>query len=428
MFSNPVLLTLLFLLASLGESFAQPNLRKFKTTPGGVHYQFHKQQKKRHAAPGTPGDIYLVNLKFGAEGRELVFNSEQEGDEPIEYKVEAKRFNGDIVEAILMMSAGDSVTLYVPADSMYRDDIRPEFAEGADWLRYEIGVEAIYSPGELANRNRVHRIRQINEELTALHSYLAVEGHTDVFDADSVLIVWHKRSGGAKPIAGDLVGVHYRGKLLSGYIFDSSFERNQPIFLTTASKMVIEGWERALPYLSEGDSATIYIPSPLAYGKRGAGEAIPPHAALAFDIHLLMVYDSLKVFREDSLVLATVLQAQDIEAEWHPEGFWYRMEKEGTGYAPQPGDTVILHLTEQLLGGHVTFSTKMGPERRLQAVVGAGMLVPGVEAALLRLKTGARVTLWLPAPLAYGDRLGGTSPPGTPIVCEVQLIEVRQQR
>ena len=427
MFSNSIFFSLVFLFASAGEAFTQPDLRRYKTTPGGVHYQFHKKQKKRHAAPGSPGDIYFVNLKFGAEGKELVFNSEEEGNEPIEYKVEAKRFNGDIVEAILMMSAGDSVTIYVPADSMYRDDLRPEFAEGVDWLRYEIGVVVIYSPEELAAKNREERLRRINEELKSLHSYLSEKGHTEVFDADSVLIVWHQKGKGAKPLAGDLVGVHYRGKLLSGYTFDSSFDRNQPIFLTTASRMVIEGWERALPHLVEGDSATIYIPSPLAYGKRGAGDAIPPNAALAFDINLLMVYDSLKVFREDSLVLATLLQLQGIEAQWHKAGFWYSMDKVGTGDAPLPGDTVVMHLTEQLLGGHVTFSTKMGQERRLQAIVGAGMMVPGVEAFLRQMPLGARATLWLPAPLAYGDRLGGTSPPGTPLICEVHVLEVRQR-
>lgn len=427
MFNNPIFFSLVFLFASAGEAFTQPDLRKYKTTPGGVHYLFHKQQKKRHAAPGNPGDTYIVNLKFGAEGQGLVFNSEAEGNGPIEYKVEAKRFNGDIVEAILMMSAGDSVTLYIPADSMYRDKFRPEFAEEAGWLRYEIGVVAIYSPEELAARNREERLSRINEELKSLRSYLSENGHAEVFDADSVLIVWHRRGNGAKPLSGDLIGVHYRGKLLSGYTFDSSFDRNQPIFLNTASGMVIEGWERALPHLAEGDSATIYIPSPLAYGKRGAGDAIPPHAALAFDINLLMVYDSLKVFREDSLILAAMLHHQGIEAEWHTDGFWYRMDRVGEGRPPQNGDTIIIHLTEQLLGGHVTFSTKMGQERRLQAIAGAGMLVEGVEAALRLMPPGSRATLWLPAPLAYADRLGGTSPPGTPIICEVQVLEVRQK-
>jgi hypothetical protein len=68
MFNNPIFFSLVFLFASAGEAFTQPDLRKYKTTPGGVHYLFHKQQKKRHAALGNPGDTYIVNLKFGAVG------------------------------------------------------------------------------------------------------------------------------------------------------------------------------------------------------------------------------------------------------------------------------------------------------------------------------------------------------------------------
>lgn len=89
---------------------------------------------------------------------------------------------------------------------------------------------------------------------------------------------------GAKPAAEDTVKVHYEGKLADGTVFDSSYERGEPISFPL--NQVIEGWTEGLQLMSVGSKYELYIPSELAYGPGGTGP-IPPHAALQFTVELL---------------------------------------------------------------------------------------------------------------------------------------------
>ncbi len=91
---------------------------------------------------------------------------------------------------------------------------------------------------------------------------------------------------GQKPSRGQRVAVHYRGSLLDGTVFDSSFERNEPIEFSLGTGQVIPGWDEGIGLLGVGDKARFIIPSNLAYGSRGAGGVIPPDAALVFDVSL----------------------------------------------------------------------------------------------------------------------------------------------
>ncbi len=81
--------------------------------------------------------------------------------------------------------------------------------------------------------------------------------------------------------------VHYEGKLLDGKVFDSSYQRGEPIVLSVNG--VIKGWTEALQLMQTGDKWKLYIPYNLAYGERGAGGDIPPYATLIFDIELLSI-------------------------------------------------------------------------------------------------------------------------------------------
>jgi len=96
-----------------------------------------------------------------------------------------------------------------------------------------------------------------------------------------------KEGKGATPTANDTVTTHYRGKLLDGTEFDSSYANGGPA--TFQVKGVIPGWTEALQLMKEGDKWQLFIPAELAYGERGAGNDIPPNATLVFDIELLKV-------------------------------------------------------------------------------------------------------------------------------------------
>ena len=92
---------------------------------------------------------------------------------------------------------------------------------------------------------------------------------------------------GSTPTLKSSVTTHYHGTLINGTVFDSSYQRGQPA--TFPVNGVIAGWTEALQLMPEGSKYRLYIPSDLAYGKRGAGRDIPGDTALIFDVELLKV-------------------------------------------------------------------------------------------------------------------------------------------
>ena len=94
-------------------------------------------------------------------------------------------------------------------------------------------------------------------------------------------------SGSENPSPSSIVTVHYSGKLTDGTEFDSSYKRNQPASFPVNG--VIRGWTEALQLMHVGDKWELTIPSDLAYGRQGAGIAIPPDAILIFEVELLEI-------------------------------------------------------------------------------------------------------------------------------------------
>jgi len=92
---------------------------------------------------------------------------------------------------------------------------------------------------------------------------------------------------GAQPTAADRVTVHYRGRLINGVEFDSSYGRGEPT--TFGLSQVIPGWTEGLQLMREGGKYEFFIPSELAYGERGAPGAIGPNSALIFEVELVEV-------------------------------------------------------------------------------------------------------------------------------------------
>ena len=96
-----------------------------------------------------------------------------------------------------------------------------------------------------------------------------------------------REGDGRKPSATDKVECHYEGTLINGEVFDSSYRRGETA--TFGLNQVIKGWTEGLQLMQEGAKYRFFIPYNLAYGEHGAGQSIPPYAALVFDVELINV-------------------------------------------------------------------------------------------------------------------------------------------
>jgi len=132
------------------------------------------------------------------------------------------------------------------------------------------------------------RAAALQKNLQAGEEFLAANaGHDGVVTLPSGLQYRVLEPGsGKQPAATDTVTVHYRGTLIDGTEFDSSYSRNKPA--TFRADRVIEGWREALQLMQEGAKWELFIPAKLAYGEKGAGK-IQPNSTLVFEVQLIKV-------------------------------------------------------------------------------------------------------------------------------------------
>ena len=134
------------------------------------------------------------------------------------------------------------------------------------------------------NKSKADRIKKEKENELKMLKDLS-KGFSKT--SSGLLYKFEKENNSNKPSNGNKVKVHYKGMLLDGTVFDSSFKRNQPIEFTLGVGQVIKGWDEGISLLGIGDKASFIIPSDLAYGASGAGGVIPPNATLIFEVELI---------------------------------------------------------------------------------------------------------------------------------------------
>jgi FKBP-type peptidyl-prolyl cis-trans isomerase len=169
-------------------------------------------------------------------------------------------------------------------------------------------VDAIAQGDEITSLEII-KVGAVAEAFQAVEAFRTFEGSREKREAeekakqkellDSVAVGYEETASGLryqilqkgtgkKATKGAGVSVHYKGQLLDGTVFDSSYKRKQPIDFNVGLGQVISGWDEGIQLLL-GDKARFVIPSNLAYGAAGAGGVIPPDATLIFDVELMDV-------------------------------------------------------------------------------------------------------------------------------------------
>lgn len=248
--------------------------------------------------------VLLLYLKLQTKEGEVLMESSASEPLPVKYSdtIEA----GHLQDVLNRLEVGDSVYFETTVQNLFEKTYRSPVPQGLNAsdtvqvnmrLAEQMSEEAFRAFSQSKQEEmRAKELAMLEEKAMAdadtIDAYLEKKGIEEYTTTDSGLrYVVTKEGSGPKPDAGDRVRVHYTGTLLNGEKFDSSVDRGDPLEFVLGQGRVIPGWDEALGYIKEGGKATLYIPSPLAYGSRSPSPKIPAYSILVFDVELVEVIE-----------------------------------------------------------------------------------------------------------------------------------------
>lgn len=261
----------------------------YEKTQNGLYYQFFKQNAGEKP---QNGELLEVGISFLVNDSVLVPSHDDI------LMLQESQFAGDLYEGLAMMHKGDSASFIVNIDSTFKYLFgQPKLPEGfnsTDVLRFEICLNDYYPESEFMHRmiaKSIAKMKADYPEETAkaaqeLADFLANNGVTAEPTESGLYYVMTQEGNGEKPEAGQVVTIHYTGKLLDGTVFDSSVE-GDPISQPIGVGQFIPGWDEGIMMMSKGEKGTLYIPYYLAYGPQQRGDKITPFSNLIFEVELI---------------------------------------------------------------------------------------------------------------------------------------------
>lgn len=264
---------------------------RVQVTDNGLKYQIHEQTEG--SRKGKVGDVLTMHLTLMNNKDSILRDTHKEGN-PFQMLLQVPPFKGSYEEGLTMLGKGDSATFYVSADSLFTramQPLPPGVQKGTD-IGIAVKVVNVQSEEEFRKTQAATFEKQKGIDAKTIEEYVAKNGLTGKAQktASGLYYVITQPAAGPLPTRGDLVSVHYEGKLLNGKVFDGSRinpqAQGKPLQLPIGVGQVIPGWDEGVMKLHKGEKATLIIPSGLGYGP-GGNQSIPPNSVLLFDIELV---------------------------------------------------------------------------------------------------------------------------------------------
>jgi clan AA aspartic protease (TIGR02281 family) len=195
---------------------------------------------------------------------------------------------GCMYSAILKLVPGDSAIFRVLVDSIFGKN-PPPILKKDKYVKFSYVIGNKKQEEDL--NHKPNQSTLVNADDDILIKYFVDNNIAPLRTLDGLYYVINRLGVGSNPKSGQVVVANYTGKFLDGTVFDSNqlerFNHQKPFEFKFGTGQVIQGWEKGFEVLNKGAKATLYIPSRLAYGERGAGELIKPNDCLIFDIELV---------------------------------------------------------------------------------------------------------------------------------------------
>ena len=289
---NAKYLIIIFVIASLAAC-GLGNDKTFKETESGLKYLFHISGGEEKP---QPGEILSMQMIYTVEDS-VLFDSRL-SEMPVYIPLVESQYPGDIYEAMAMMAVGDSATFKMNAADFFFNTAGmmelPPFITQSSELIFDIKLlKTMDEEGFAIEEQRMMEEQMAKDLLRAEQEeelrleYIAEEGITAAPTESGLYYIEVEKGDGPAAQPGNMVSVHYEGRLLDGSVFDSSHERGEPIEFILGQGWVIPGWDEGIGMMHTGGKARLVVPSHLGYGDRGAGPMIPAYSTLVFDVELV---------------------------------------------------------------------------------------------------------------------------------------------
>lgn len=244
------------------------------------------------------GDFITIH-STARVGDSILFSSRVvNNNEPFEIQVRpAQQPRYDLMEGFMLLGEGDSVTFRMPLDTILKQGAPelPWMKKGTSmWFDQDIVVVG-HKKQAAAFKEKAEKARKLmHDDSASIVKYLKEKNIVGYKRHPSgVFYKINKVGTGDSIVPGNEVTVNYTGKTIDGKVFDSNtdsaFNHVQPFTFEIGKGQVIAGWDIGVGILKKGSKATLYIPSPMAYGERSPSPSIPKNAILIFDVEVTNV-------------------------------------------------------------------------------------------------------------------------------------------
>ncbi len=303
--------TVVALVLVLAASSCQPQTGETQTTDTGIEYTL---LKAGNGEKPQDGEVMLLNMAWKlSDDSAYRYNSmEQGGGAPVPYQYTDSLANsGGLEEAYSLLHVGDSAEFKIPASNIFtQPDMQlPPDVTMESTMVFNIAVRDIQSEDEYreaqlstmkqrlesqiaVTEERTNRLieanqEQIKKDSIAISEYLAENNMKSQVTESGLHYIIVEEGEGSTPDKGDQVSVHYKGTLLNGEKFDSSYDRGEPFKFPLGVGNVIPGWDEGIGLLQKGGKAKLFVPSTLAYGPEARGDVIKENSILVFEVELI---------------------------------------------------------------------------------------------------------------------------------------------
>jgi len=429
-FVNPLVIVILVAVTMWACSSKYPGYDHTKT---GLYYKLFKVSKD--TVKPKLGDWVSLTMRYVYKDSTL-FDSKKVMGTPVRFQLPPSDFKGDIYEGVRMMSAGDSASFIINADSLFKKTFRapqrPKFIDSNAVIKFYITLLSVDSPDAM-----------MKKEISDIAKYVADKKITATPSANGVYYIEQVQGKGAKIDSGSWVTANFKVSLIDGKQIFSSSDRGEPMVFEFGKRFDTRGFAEGVSQMLKGGKATFVVPSKMAFGETGNPKAgINPFTPIVYDVEIInvqtkadhekqMAIDKKKKDqlletnkKQESSLRQKYLKEHNINAKPTASGLVYVEKIKGTGARAVAGKKVKVHYTGTLLNG-TKFDSSRDKGEPLSFTLGQNQVIKGWDEGVALMNVGGRATLIVPSDIGYGAENQGAIPPYSTLVFDVELLEVK---